>query len=111
MNTYFTLLKHGKYNNLEAGRKGSGSGDTIHHSEKNTFKKIVQLLTTTKVTMLTTDSCFREKFEFLFKKADDYSVMILHPKLLNQHTLSLIDELITHNKVRFLGLPDYGQLA
>lgn len=110
-NIYFTLLRFFKYRDLEAGRKGNSSGETTNRLEQSAFKKITRLLTTTKVNMLTTDSCFREKFEFLFKKADDYAVMILHPKLLNHHSLALLDELITANKVRFLGLPDYVQLS
>ena len=103
---YFILLRHLKYRNLELGRKGTGSGDSTKYSKKNVFTKIIGSLTTSQRMMLTTDSSFKEKFDFIFKRADDYSVMILHTKLLNHHTLALLDELINANKVQFLGLSD-----
>jgi len=58
-------------------------------------------------TQLTTDSNFREKFNYLFKKALDYSSMIILPKSMKRHTLGFLDDYVSTNKIRFISIQDY----
>lgn len=55
----------------------------------------------------TTDSNFREKFNYMYKKAPEYATMIIHPKLLNSHTLRVLGEYLSTKKIQFISIKDF----
>ena len=81
----------------------------VHYEDATTShtRMLIDRLFTPQNTQLTTDSNFRERFNYLFKKSPEYSTMILHSKLLNNHTIEIIKEYISRNKVRFISIRDY----
>ena len=106
-NIYFTILRKLKYPDLEGERKGIGAGYSISSTQTSQISKIIKLLTYPKVIQLSTDSNFKEKFDYSIKKVPKYSNMILHPKLLNSHTINLIKEYINFNKIKFNSISDF----
>ncbi len=106
VNIYFTFIRMIKYRNLEIERKGSGTGDYFKPVRFIDFRKLYSL-TRPKVRQLTTDSSFQERFKYKFKKVPEYSTMILHPKLLNSHTIRILDDYVSTNKVRFISIQDF----
>jgi hypothetical protein len=56
--------------------------------------------------MLTPDNSFREKFDYLINHAKNGTVMILHPKYLNYHTLNLLENYLKSSHIRFISLHD-----
>ena len=104
MNLWFVFLKKFKYRQLESERQGTGSGSASSKKNKPFFKKILNLVFKHKTNMLTTDGNFKEKINYLIKKSPDYSTMILHPKLLNSHTFTVLNSLIADRKINFLSL-------
>lgn len=106
INFFFKLFKKYKYVNIENERKGTGTGE-YSYSNVRTFSSKLISLTQAKFAQLTTDSNFRERFHYLFKRVTDYSTMIIHPKLLNTHTLGILDDYISTNKIRFLSIKDF----
>jgi len=107
INILFTFLRRVKYPNLESRRSGSGSGEVNIKDQKKNSQKFVNLLTKKRVNQFTTDNNFREKFSYLYKKVPNYSMMILHPKLLNDHKLGLLYEYLSNYKIKFISLPEY----
>lgn len=106
LNLYYTFLRHTKYKNLERGLKGSGAGSTTQHKKK-IYKKLLELLFKKKVYQFTTDGNFKEIFYYMINQVDENSTMILHPKLLNDHTLSLLETITQTNKVKFNSIKNY----
>jgi hypothetical protein len=109
-NIYNKLLKKIKYPTLENQRKGSGVGNMQSKEQKTIIKKLIYKLFFTRRVQLTTDSNFSEKFNYLFKKAPDYSTMIVHPKLLNDHTLMILDDYLTSQKIQFIAIKNFVSL-
>jgi hypothetical protein len=107
INIFFTFLKKIKYRNLESERKGSGTGGYVKQNGMNIYKKIYPLLTRSRIHQLTTDGNYKERFSYLLKRISDYSTMILHPKLLNNHTLGLLEDYVSTNKIRFISVQDF----
>lgn len=106
-NLLFTLLRRFKYSNLEGKRAGSGSGEINKITKESNFKKIIPLLQDAKMVQFTTDSNFKEKFNYLYKKIPNYSNMILHPKLLNKHTLEILKDYLSESKIKFISIKEY----
>jgi len=106
-NIIFTLIRSLKYRNLEKGRMGTGSAETMNNSKKSMVKKIITLLTKPKMALLTTDGNFAERFNYMYRKAGDNSTMILHPKLLNSHTLNILKEKLQNNDLKFISIKDF----
>ena len=102
----YTFLRHTKYKNLKKELKGSGAGSTTQH-KKNIYMKFLELLFKRKVSQFTTDGNFKEIIYYMINHVDENSTMILHPKLLNEHTISLITALTQTNKVKFISLKNY----
>ncbi len=101
-NLYFKFLRRLKYPKLEVGRIGTGVNSTSKIKNKKTLcEKIFKK----NISQLTTDGMFKEKFNYLINKSFDKDVMILHPKLLNQHTLHLLNEKTKSNKIKFKAIP------
>lgn len=105
-NLIFTVIRKLKYPNLENARKGIGSGYSINSTKKSILGKLLHILIQPKVTQFTTDGNFKEKFNYIFKQVPENSTMILHPKLLNEHTLNLIREYIRNGEVKFMSISD-----
>jgi hypothetical protein len=101
---YYKLLRRIKHHSLENERKGIGIGGNSSKKQTSKIKKLSSILLSTQRVQLTTDSNFREKFNYMFKIAHKYSTMILHPKLLNSHTLGILNEYLSTNKVRFISI-------
>lgn len=106
-NLVFTLIRRFKYPGLENGRSGSGSGYTTKSGTQSPFARLLKILTQPKINQLTTDSNFKEKFDYVFKKVPEYSTMILHPKLLNSHTLEVLDNYVSSGKTQFISINDF----
>ena len=106
INIYFSFIRRIKYPDLESERKGSGTGDYFRSNRYTDLMKLISLLRPS-VRQLTTDSCFKERCSYKLKKIPDYSNMILHPKLLNRHTIEILDEYISKNKIRFFSIQDF----
>jgi len=102
---YYVLLRRLKYKHLESGRKGSGSGGTLNDSN-NIITKIHSIIFKRKHQMLTTDSSFREKYNYLLSKVENHSTQILHPKLLNNHTIDLLNSQLATNKVKYISIKE-----
>jgi len=107
MNLIFTIIRRIKYPNLESKRAGTGLANVNKINKKSNLQKIIDLLTKKRVYQFTTDNNFRERFDYFFRKVPNYSVMILHPKLLNDHTLKLLDEYLSNYKIKFISLYEY----
>ncbi len=125
-NIIFKFIRKIKYSNLENERQGTGVGnirddtdETENGTEENSgigeyfkplkinyFKRLLSLRHPS-IEQLTTDSNFKEKYSYLFRKAPQYATMILHPKLLNKHTLSVLDNYVSANKIRFISIQDF----
>lgn len=106
LNVYFTFLRHTKYKFLKIGLKGFGSGSTTRY-KKPLHKKLLELFFKKKVYQFTTDSNFREVIHYMINQVNENATMILHPKLLNDHTLSLLETIIQTNKVKFNSIKNY----
>jgi len=106
-NLLFNFIRRLKYKDLESGRMGTGSGEYGINSKKPIIKKIISLLTKPKRMAFTTDGNFAERFNYMYRKVKDNSTMILHPKLLNQHTLSLLGEKLKNNDIKFITINNY----
>jgi hypothetical protein len=107
INIYFSFIRRMKYPDLESERKGSGTGDYFKSNRYTDLMKLISLLRPS-VRQLTTDSCFKERCSYKLKKIPDYSNMILHPKLLNCHTLGILDDYVSTNKVCFISIKDFA---
>lgn len=104
INIYFILIRIFKYPNLEGTRKGSGVGTLSVTSPflgklLKKLNKLSPLNRKDRMFMLTTDGMFAEKFDYLYSRAKDNDVMILHPKLLNYHTMGILVDKIKSNKL------------
>lgn len=106
LNLYYTFLQHTKYKYLKKVLKGSGSGSTTQF-KKPLFNKLFELLLKKKVYQFTTDSNFKELFYYMINTVDENSTMILHSKLLNDHTMSILDAITQSNRVKFISLKNY----
>lgn len=106
-NLFFTLIRKYKYPLLEENRLGTGAGAEDIRNKKSIGTKIINLLFHSRVFQLSTDNSFKEKISFLLKQSDDYSTMILHPKLLNNHTLSVLNAYTSKNKIIFSSINNY----
>jgi hypothetical protein len=106
INMLFILIRMLKYCNLEIERKGSGTGDYFKLNSNLTYKKLLSLLRP-RIKQLTTDGNFKEQFSYLLKKVPNYSTMIVHSKLLNNHTLGFLDYYVSTNKIRFISIQDF----
>ena len=103
---YNALLSRLKYKELESGRMGTGSGNTTR-GHKSIFNKIYSIICERKYQILTTDSSFNEKYSYLLSKAKENSTQILHPKLLNQHTLNLFRKKLSNKEVKFISIKEF----
>lgn len=106
-NIFFTLVRRLKYPNLESGRMGTGSADSVNKGTISIMKKIFSLLTKSKQIEFTTDSNFAERFNYMYRKIKNNSTMILHPKLLNQHTLNILKEKLAIDDIKFITINNY----
>lgn len=105
-NILFALIRRLKYSDLEKSRVGTGSSESAYKGNSG-FKNIFSILTKPKRTAFTTDGNFAERFNYMCRKVKNNSTMILHPKLLNQHTLSILREKLKNNDIKFISINDY----
>jgi hypothetical protein len=106
-NIIFTIIRLLKYRTLEKKRLGKGSGDNSFKDEKSIIKRMFSLLTESKLILFTTDGNFRERLNYIFKTVPNNSNMILHPKLLNEHTLSFLEDKLSENDIQFISIKDF----
>jgi len=106
-NLFYLILRRLKYKNLEINRKGTGAGLTIELKTNKRIKMVLNKLNRSYYNQLTTDSCFKEKYNFLLKKSNNYSVQILHPKLLNDHMISIMQMNLKNKKIKFISINDF----
>jgi hypothetical protein len=92
---------------LESGRIGTGSGESANKGKTSSLKKILTILTKPKLTAFTTDGNFAERFNYMCRKVKNNSTMILHPKLLNQHTLNILREKLKNDDIKFISINNY----
>ncbi|MCK4956929.1 MAG: hypothetical protein KAS49_04790, partial [Candidatus Cloacimonetes bacterium] len=95
-----------KYEGLESGRIGTGSGASTRKKDR-LLLKVVKFLFKGHYQMLTTDNSFEEKYSYLLNRSKEYSTQILHPKLLNAHTLGVLNNKLENKEVRFVTIKDY----
>lgn len=108
-NLLYTLIRRLKYPDLESGRIGTGSAESVDGRKKSKLKQFILLLTKSKKTVFTTDGNFIEKFDYMYQKVKNKSTMILHPKLLNQHTLDILRDKVTDNDIKFISINSFLQ--
>ena len=106
-NIYYKFLRKIKYTSLENERKGLGVGYIHNNKQKTKIKRRFSILFVPQRGQFTTDSNFREKFNYMYKKAPEYSTMIIHPKLLNYHTLRILDDYLSTKKIHFISIKDF----
>ena len=106
-NIIFTFIRLLKYRGLESGRMGTGSGESTINNEKSFVSKIILLLTKPKLTSFTTDGNFLERFNYMYQKVENNATMILHPKLLNEHTLNILREKLIENEIKFISINNF----
>lgn len=106
INLFFKFLRKIKYPDLEDERKGSGTGEYSKRKGINIYNKIFSVIHS-RVSQLTTDSNFRERLSYLVKRVGENSTMILHPKLLNKHTLGTLENYVSANKIRFISIQEF----
>ncbi len=104
---YFKLLRLIKYPSLEDERTGLGVSDFNATIQKTKIYNFISILFSQQFSQFTTDSNFHERFDYLYQKLPEYSTMILHPKLLNSHTLGILDEYLTKNKMQFITIREF----
>ena len=106
-NIYYKFLRRRKYPSLENERKGDGVGSISIKKRNTKANKFFSILISPRMVQFTTDSNFSEKFNYIFKNVPEYATMILHPKLLNSHTLGILDDYVSTNKIRFISIQDH----
>jgi len=106
INIFFKILRKFKYPNLESERKGFGTGENSKEKKSGRFS-ILSSLKRSRYVQLTTDSNYKERFSYLLKRICEYSTMILHPKLLNFHTLGILENITKTNKIRFISIQEF----
>jgi hypothetical protein len=106
-NIYYKFLRKIKYTSLENERKGLGVKYIHHNKQKTKIKRLFSILFVSQRGQFTTDNNFREKFNYMYKKAPEYATMIIHPKLLNCHTLSILDDYLSTKKIHFISIKDF----
>lgn len=106
-NLLFALIRRLKYRSLESGRLGTSSDESVNNKKKSALKKIIALLTKPKQTAFTTDGNFAERFNYMYRNVKNNSTMILHPKLLNEHSLNILSEKLTKNDIKFISINNY----
>ncbi|MCB0459712.1 MAG: hypothetical protein KDC74_06835 [Flavobacteriaceae bacterium] len=107
---YFTFLKRTKYKDIEAIKKGVGSSSAKKKEKKNITNKIQGYISDKEYQKLTTDNSFREKYLYLLNRSPNLSTQIMHPKMLNKHTLYLYNEVIDTNMIKFMSVKDFRKL-
>ena len=105
-NIYYKFLKKVKYPSLENERKGIGIG-SMNSNKKKLIRRLFSMLISPQKNQFTTDSNFSEKFNYMYKRIPEHSTMILHPKILNSHTLGILNNYISSDKMRLISIKDY----
>ena len=106
-NLEYTLLRRIKYNDLESGRMGTGSGEAVTNNKKSLLSKIISSISKPKIAALTTDGNFKEKLNYMLYKVKNNSMMILHSKLLNSHTLNILKDKLLKNEIKFISINNF----
>jgi len=106
---YFTFLKRYKYKNFKSGRKGNGS-ESVNKNDIKLLQKMHNYYFDKRYDKLTTDDSFIEKYNYLIKRADNYSNQILHPKMLNEHAFSIFESKTLKDKIKFISIKDFLKL-
>lgn len=102
---WWASIRRLKYRNLEAC--GKGVGKIINKS--GIYEYILKFFNSfvyPNYVMLTPDHSFREQYDYLIKKAKNGSVLILHPKYLNNHKLELTEKHLKNNLVKFVSIQE-----
>ena len=107
MNILFILIRRIKYSKLELHRGGTGSGAVNMTNKNHIWNKLIYIFFKKRINQLTTDSNFKEKFNYLINMATSGSNLILHPKLLNHHTLELMKDYLLKSKLKFVSIAEY----
>ena len=106
-NIYYKLLGRIKYSTLKNEKKGTSAGVYQNHTIQNKIKKNFSIFFESERIHLTTDGKFLEKFNYIYKNVPEYATMILHPKLLNNHTLKILDNSLSTKKIKFISIKDF----
>lgn len=106
-NLYFMILRKLKYRHVESYRKGSGTASTVTVNSSQKVREKVDKILKPMYHSFTSDSSFKEKYNYLLRKANNNSVQILHPKLLSSHMLSVMNENLKDKKVKFISIRSY----
>lgn len=106
-NLYFKILRKLKYRNLNKDIKGEGFKQNQSDEKNKTFIKLFDLLTKPVIESFTLDRNYKEKLIFMIKKADDYSTMIIHPKLLNNHIFKVLENITENNIIKFTSISEF----
>ena len=106
MNLYFKLLKKMKYASFEGEIKGVGAGVSSDNKLLSRIKRLIKLFLSPQSSQFTTDSNFQEKFNYIYEKVPEYATMILHPKLLNSHSFTILSEYLSSKKIKFVSIKD-----
>jgi len=109
---WWAFIRRLKYRNLKT--LGEINSSERHEKRKNSnisdlskiVRKGLKIILNDNYIMLTPDNFFKEKFNYLVKHANEGSVMILHPKYLNYHTLGLLENHLKNDYIRFISLHD-----
>jgi hypothetical protein len=107
---WWAFLLRTKYRDLanfgETGATENRESDNNASRPPSFIRKFIRTLREPRFVMLTPDNFFKEKFNYLVDHAPDGSVMILHPKYLNSHTLALLAEQLSSGRVRFRSIKE-----
>lgn len=106
INIFFKLFRRIKYPHLENERIGVGTNEFHKSNGISYFKKIYKYFKP-RINQLTTDSNFKERLDYIINKVPNYSTMIIHPKLLNQHTLKTLEKYVSTDKFRFISIQGF----
>ena len=103
-NIWFKFLNR-KYKYLKKYGDGTSMGEALKKNQ-TLISKLLTLLKRQHV-ILTPEGSFKEKFKYLFAKSANFSLMTLHPKYLNEHQISMIEDLLDQKKLQFISIADY----
>ncbi len=106
-NIYFKYLFLKKYSDLNKNNIGRGASLLAKSNRQIRMKRFLSRLFIPYKVQLTTDSNFKERFEYICEKAPNYSTMIIHPKVLNEHSLELLKKGLKADRFRFISIKEY----
>ena len=104
---WYQFLK--KIRNSGKERYGDGKGNTIvaHSKKGRIIHNKARKFLIPEYSQLTTDNCIHEKYNYLIDQSKNYSVQILHPKLMNEDSFQMMTDNLEKNRIKFISIKNF----